>query len=519
MLKTMIKGAMVGAAMLGLVGTAAAADYELNLYGASAQHKFWNAAVPAFMSNPAYLNCTSVNTDNADSKHGISVGSDCDVDGNGTKGDTVTIRYSSNNSSFGIGAACGIQKYSDPDGCSAGQVKMCDAPGSCGSAARTCQEVHVGASDVELTSFTQTVDQPNTWTYTYDEQCPDSGNQSLEFLTAGCDSTLDGLAKSVVVPFGFFVNNAVTQYRCTAPAPTGPDGEHYAYPHWGWQCDPSKNVNGDQNPDCQGYYKCFDSGNGWGKTCGGANPSTAGILGDTCTYNLDCKNDLAETKCEAMPLDNLSRLMVLQIFSSDNVDWLDRWSQFGPWYPDAGIVRCMRCAGSGTHATFDMQVFRGDASLQGASIHGRFYHHESSSDLTKCVDENGWPAAWGTPDWSPDVRYGVGYADVDKIIKSSSYPNTHIVKYQGVEPARAKIENNEYNFWAAQSLYWNVAEIQTTGNTALLSQLVAAAQDATFLNTVSPQNMFWTTNGEMAGQKIPDERAYPTVVPGPPGPF
>jgi len=505
MLKKLCKVIVVAGAVLGLTAPAAtAADYELNLYGASAQHKFWNAAVPVWMSN--VLGCTSVNTDNADAKHGISVGTNCGAPYDPS--DTITIRYSSNNSSYGIGTACGIASYSSEDGCPAGQIKMCDVPGSCGSTDRTCQEVHVGASDVELTSFTQTVVKDDTWTYTYDEQCPSSGNQSQEYLDAGCDTILTGSAKSVVVPFGFFANNAITKHRCTEPGPTGSEGEHYAYPHWGWQCDPSKTTVEGHNEDCVGYFKCVDGVCPAGARAG--QPCTSGLLKGP----LGCPDNLSDTKCEAMPIDNLSRLMVLQIFSAENATWLDRWNQFGPWYPDAGIVRCMRCAGSGTHATFDMQVFRGDATLMGTSLHGRFYHHESSSDLTKCVDENGWnDAAMGGPaEWGD--RYAVGYADVDKIINSTSYPNTHIVKYQGVEPARAKIENNEYNFWAAQTLYWNVAEIQTLGLTGLLNSLIASAQDSSFLDTIEPQNMFWTTNGEMACQKVPDERAYPTVVPG-----
>lgn len=530
-MKKLFQGAVVGAAMLGLMGSASAANLTLNLYGASAQHTFWNAAVPVYLST--YLGCDSVNTDNTNSKHGISVGSLCDL--TATDADTITIRYSSNNSSFGIGATCGMQKYSDNDPtvdltanpprppCPAGQIYMCAAPGSCGTTARTCQEVHVGASDVELTSFTQTVDQPNTWTYTYSVQCPDAGNQSAEFLAAGCPGIFqlpNGTAKSVVVPFGFFASNDVTKWRCTAPAPTGPAGEHYAYPHWGWQCLET-DENGNLSPgsgkstDCIGYFKCVG-----GVCSGGAR------VGQPCTSGLEkgplgCPDSYADTACKQMPIDNLSRLMVLQIFSKDNEDWLDRWNQFGPWYPDAGIVRCMRCAGSGTHATLDMQVFRGDALIMDASLHGRFYHHESSSDLTKCVDENGWPASWGTPSWATDqdygpVRYAVGYADVDKIINSTSYPNTHIVKYQGVEPARAKIENNEYNFWAAQTLYWNPTEITNLGLDALLNDpvkgLIAAAQNQGFLNGIFPQNMFWTTNGAMACQKTPFEPAYPTVV-------
>jgi hypothetical protein len=659
MFKKVFQGVVVGAAMLGLAGAAGATDYELNLYGASAQFKFWNAAVPTFMGTPVAdggLGCTTpIQTNSKDASHGISYGTNCDADGAGGNNDTVTIRYSSKNSSYGIGVACGIPKYSTDVGCPAGKTKMCTSVGNPAQpCAKDCYEVHVGASDVEMTSFTQLVDQANTFMYNYGTQwtdefgvdqitCPSPGNQSSEYLNPpyNCDEVLDGKEKSVVVPFGFFANNDIYKYRCTEPAPKGANGEHYAYAHWGWQCIPGKQLciegkcsisdadcdtdadcaiveDSDYSHDCIGYWKCFDSGNGdcsdeaytteedceangtcsaggysteeeclqaagicsdggftvyedciaaagtcdpdtyttyedcignngtwnptytwtpeyswayntwtgWGKTCGGKDPANydpgVSSLGKSCSANgnLDCPNLIDETKCEAMPIDNLSRLMVLQIFSSDNEDWLDNWNQFGPWYPDAGIVRCMRCAGSGTHATFDMQVFRNDATVMGKSLDDRFYHHESSSRLTDCVNNNGWDPSWG-PEWDgyDKPRYAVGYADVDKILKSSSYPRVHIVKYQGVEPARAKIENNEYNFWAAQTLYWSTDEIEdplgdgSISLTYLLGKLTDAAKKSSFLATISPQKLFWTTQGEMACQKTPLERSYPTVVP------
>jgi hypothetical protein len=260
---------------------------------------------------------------------------------------------------------------------------------------------------------------------------------------------------------------------------------------------------------------------GHGKTCAGKDPATynpaVSSFGKSCGAegedgNLDCPDLLTDTKCEEAPLDNLSRLMVLQIFSSDNEAWLDRWDQFGPMFPDAGIIRCMRCAGSGTHATFDMQVFRTDADIQGTSIDNRFYHHLSSSDLARCISRNGTDEA--TPPWDPDVRYAVGYADVDKALKSSSYPNLHLVKYQGVEAKRTNIENSQYNFWAAQTLYWNTTEISNLGLDSILSDLITAAQSSTFLTSITPQNMFWTTNGEMASEKSPEEYSYPTVKEG-----
>ncbi len=506
-MKKLFKGLIVGMAIFGMVSTAGAADLEMNLYGASAQHEFWNSAIPVWLDT--VLNCDTVTTDITNQKHGISEGTLCDL--TAQDADTITVRYSNKNSSYGIGTPCGMSNYAG-DTCADGETEMCPSVGNCGTLA--CYPVHVGASDVELTSFTQSADKPNTFTYDFAKECPSFGNNSTEFLDANCDTILDGTAKSVVIPFGFFANNAISKHRCTAPAPVDADGTHMAYPKWGWQCDPTKtNVDG-TNADCIPYYKCEDGVCNGGARAGlecaedGDNPGPFG-----------CPGTLETTQCEEMPIDNLSRLMVLQIFSADNEQWLDRWNQFGPWYPDAGIVRCMRCAGSGTHATFDLQVFRGDASLMPQSILGRFYHHASSSDLTKCVRDNGWPSSFGPTPWAGteydgDTRLAVGYADADKIFMDQDYKDVHIVKYQGVEPARAKIENNEYNFWAAQTLYWQKSVITTSGLDDLLNSLLGAAQDPTFVDSIQGRNQFWTTPGAMSGQKVPNERAYPTVVPG-----
>ena len=52
MIRQVIKGITVGAALLGIVaGTASAADYAINIYGASAQHKFWLNLAPDYLAD------------------------------------------------------------------------------------------------------------------------------------------------------------------------------------------------------------------------------------------------------------------------------------------------------------------------------------------------------------------------------------------------------------------------------------------------------------------------------------
>ena len=77
MYKNMIKGMIIGGSLLGLVASAQAANqtYEYNIYGASAQHKFWNKLAPQFMTNS--LGCATVVQSAHEKKNGITRGTGC----------------------------------------------------------------------------------------------------------------------------------------------------------------------------------------------------------------------------------------------------------------------------------------------------------------------------------------------------------------------------------------------------------------------------------------------------------
>jgi hypothetical protein len=467
-MKKLLQGAVIGAAMFGLVGAASAATVNINIYGASAQHLFWNDAADNFLIAQG---CTNVAQDSFDSKHGIT---------RGTCGsDTVYIRYSSKASFDGIYAVKGAV---NTDGCpTAFERKMVDEAscsdwvlGGTACTALKCQEVTIGASDVAGSSFVQEshgqLKGPNG-----------GGWVDRTFPATGVDDSGLTPKQPVVVPFGFFANNTVTKTKCLGPDPLEPTASaHKAVSTWGYQCyDPDEDGH---SADCIGYYKCV------GGTCsGGVNQ------GNSCSKATDCPDvALESTVCARIPLDNISRVMAVNIFSGQA--WY--WTDFGAWYNSDPIVACLRHAGSGTHSTMDWAVMRSAA----AELYGwPLVTNESASD----------PTVWFNDGASDEMKCvnqlagAIGYADADQLEGTDNYPNVHALKYNGVEPRRTKVRNGEYDFYSNQWLYFK------TDLTALENALVAFASDPA--NIPSTKAKFWATADEMVFNKTTD-RTYPGYV-------
>ena len=199
MLKKLVKGIILGGTLLGLMAGGVAADVDINLYGASAQHTFWSGLAKPFLEQ--YCD-SAANYDFGDKKNAMTVGTNCTI--NGTSGQNVYFRYSSRASYDGINAVKGTPSYNR---------SMCSAP-TC--AQLTSQRVHLGASDVAAESFTQS-------TTGYED-----GNQDDQTSVYTCPGTCGALPpdatgleqfQPIVVPFGFYVSSCVKEYRCTAPAP------------------------------------------------------------------------------------------------------------------------------------------------------------------------------------------------------------------------------------------------------------------------------------------------------------
>jgi hypothetical protein len=485
MFKKLIKGAVIGGALLAFAGTASAADYNLNIYGASAQHKFWLNLAPDFLTSASGGQCASAQQSSANKKHGIARGLNCTFAGGD---DTIYIRYSSRASYAGVNAILNGSSLDmvDETTCAWGGPKD-------DTCSLTPKQVNLGASDVAWDSFVQT---STGW---------EDGNQSFPGPLYSWPSTGDvpqsappNVFRPIVVPFTFYASNNVCKFRCVAPKPWVTDGpvtaaeyaartDHLAYNSWGWQCDPTKSTAEGYNEDCIGYHKCL------GGVCnGGVN------AGNACTTSNDCPSvNLNQTRCEGMPINNVTQTMVQQIFSGQ----VTNWSDFGPYYDtcdDPGndaILRLMRHAGSGTHATLDLGVMKG-VQLITNSVPNVTWHFTSSSDLTKACT---------------DFRNAIAYADADKLLDfkgiGATDPGCHMVMFNGVEPTRSKIVNGEYEFWAAQNVYYDLARDYTDANLANLRGLLEAfSSNAANLTVATLGNAakFWAAQDEMLVEKLSD---------------
>ncbi len=467
--KTM-KTMMVGAAVLSMAGVAQAATVDINLYGASAQHLFWNDAADNFLTS---MGCTGVAQDEYNSRHGIT---------RGTCGsDTVYIRYSSKASFDGIYAVKGAV---NTDNCpSAFQRKVVNEAtcsdwvlGGTACSGLKCMDITLGASDVDGASFVQeshgNLSGPagGGWV---DRVFPPSG-----ISTSGLTSY-----QPLVVPFGFFAHKSVTKTKCLGPDPTEPTpGAVKAVSTWGYQCYDDNNDG--KSEDCIGYYTCVS-----GRCSGGVRAN------QTCSRANECPDvTLADTRCERIPLDNISRLMATMIYSGQVYNWQD----FGAWYSNVPVVACLRHAGSGTAAALDWTVMRSNRGDWGWPLvksqkasNPVVWFNDSSSELMNCVNS---------------LSGAIGYADADQLEGTANYPNVVALKYQGVEPRRTKVRNGEYEFYTNQWLY---SRTLTNPLLTWVRDLVAYASDPE--NVPSTKARFWATLDEMQFNR-PTDDAYPGFV-------
>ncbi|NLI81620.1 MAG: hypothetical protein GX443_08030 [Deltaproteobacteria bacterium] len=423
-MKKILKSTLMGVSIVALAGTASAAQIDINLYGASAQHLFWNDAADDFLTSKG---CTNVGRDQKDSKNGIT---------RGTCGsDTVYIRYSSKASFDGVLAVKGdsslagsAEKCNEGDpGVPPGQAgyyrKMVDETSCTGwsggqtCTALKCQRVTLGASDVAGESFVQV---------SAGQLFGPLGGGFVSRSFSSIDTTGLNHYNPLVVPFGFFVNKSV-------------------------------------------------------------------------------KKDGAE-------LDNISRMQAVQIFSGQVFYWTDFGQNFSvTGNPQADVVACLRHAGSGTHATLDFAVVRGNgwgASLPIVeSIGGpNVYFNDGSSDMMKCIN--------GSGSWTG--QGAIGYADADQSL--SSYTNTKALKYNGEAPTRVNIRNGLYDFWSVQWLYENPSAPNYSTTHPWISTGVDAAPGWGLMefaskagNVPSTKALYWAAKDEMNFMKATDQN-YPGYV-------
>ena len=197
MLRKTLKALVAGAGLLAIVGTASAAEVNINIYGASAQYKFWNAAATTFLEGEG---CTDVVKGEDDSgKHGVT---------RGTCGsDTVYVRYSAKASYDGIYSCKGeVPPSGQPtcEGSGSRYREMADTVdfGTGVVSALGCKEVTIGASDVAGGTFGQ---QSSGLL----KGCNGSSTTMESRSIPSIDTTGMTYYRPIVVPFGFFANTAV----------------------------------------------------------------------------------------------------------------------------------------------------------------------------------------------------------------------------------------------------------------------------------------------------------------------
>ncbi|MFA7316510.1 MAG: substrate-binding domain-containing protein [Sulfuricella sp.] len=212
--------------------------------------------------------------------------------------------------------------------------------------------------------------------------------------------------------------------------------------------------------------------------------------------------------------NNLTRLQAVLLMSGN----VSNWDQFG--YTSNWVVSCMRHAGSGTHATLDKAVMRGDKALANTQFYLPFpaptqtiLFHTSSSELSKCVNEN----ALKGPGY-----VAVGYADTDKIVKSiaadgsevnTSYPSVKRLTYNGAgmgkvagsgtsnAPIKGEIANGIYDFWSAQWIYMDKAHESTAVYDAANTMMTFASKAA---NLPTAKKYYWLAAEELNVSKEND---------------
>lgn len=418
MLKKLVKIAVIGGTLLGMAAGANAAEININVYGASAQYTFWNAASGEFLKDQGCADADISTATDSGGKHGITRCSDL-------SGDTVYIRYSSKASYDGIRSVQGLDPdgVASGDGCEVDERMMADETtvdwGAGTVTSLACKDVTIGASDVAAETFGQASSGAIKGPAGGDDEERNIYNITMD------DSY--NVYRPIVVPFAFFRN---------------------------------------------------------------ANPTTP------------------------VPFDNMSRLMATAIFSGQ----VTNWNQFDPTKASVPVVVCMRHAGSGTHATLDAAVMRGDYNLMStealpgsapviANLKPVTYFNDGSSDEMRCV-------GGGTID-SYDGIGAVGYADADKVVmdpvsgeyhNASKYGDVKLMTWQGEAAVKNNIINGKYDFWSAQWLY--AAPDESTEVQALIDALADFASDATNL-ALTGKDEYWAAQDEMMVEKINDF-SYPS---------
>ena len=229
-------------------------------------------------------------------------------------------------------------------------------------------------------------------------------------------------------------------------------------------------------------------------------------------------------------ITNLSSSQIRLLFAGQ----IFNWSDLGAYYDETGtkwtfdsvpVQVCMRHAGSGSHATFDVtqmttaigasqllnsedctQYAKCDSSTASdyplATVGYGFWFNDGTSQELDCVNGKGvWTG-----------KGAVGYADADKAVGAgSSYTSTAQIALNGQLPSKANvaamIENGDYDFWTIENLYLPQGT-STLDGSWYGDMLNFIANPANKLDTAYAQNCemkFWKSSNDFqsATKRVP----------------
>jgi ABC-type phosphate transport system substrate-binding protein len=432
----------ISAVLVAMAGIAQAAPAELNIFGASAQYTYWNAQAQGYAQTK--LGCTATAPVNNGGKHGFVSATNCTstlvpVNPATTKRD-LDIRYSGIASAEGVLA---IKKVAPLDATLATGCNIANGERLMYASTSTtvCKQVHIGTSDVAGESLTQV---------SSGQKLGPMGGGAFSATMTAIDTTSLTPNNTVIVPFGFFVNKAVTASTCTG---------------------------------------------------------TTGLVGNYCTTAAHCKgNDGVAGTCGApATISNITREEASLIFSG----YVGDWSDLGAYYTAQPVVACLRHAGSGTHSALDLTVMNSlwGANTATAEAAGSIWFNQGSGDEIKCINGN----STATPTGS--LIGAIGYADSDQATNvAATSQNVVPVKYNGQYGTRSAIRNGQYDFYTNAWLYTNPANTGAAvlpvsyAVNALANDLVAYAQDPA--NVPAAKANYWAATGEMKFNRAADN-VYP----------
>jgi hypothetical protein len=453
MLKNIFKGLVVAGALMAFAipGTSNADIREINIFGASAQYKYWTEGAPQFLSDA--MDCADgdighASTEDAgpdaDRDAGIAIcDSDSETDGvdltpggnnagaraTGYVGDTIIIRYTTFASAEGVYAGLGTNPSNTDSTCATGERLMADETTTTWSGIGTipapdggvtslkCEDINLGTSDIDPQCFTQNTYGP------------------VKYSTFGTPGTLQSWMDAAGSVFGSFDKTT-----------------------------------------------CRDCDSWWVR-------EFSPITVDPAAY--DVFNPIVvpfsffvHESSLGSTVTNLTRPQAQMLFSQQVTNW-----NLFDGFPNQDVVVCLRHAGSGTHATLDWAVVRPFALAQFA------YHPDESG-----VQSGTYPPTYTNKGSSDEVgcvaQYAgaVGYADSDKKGDSTDPCESGVCRtdYQGYTGNRANIKTGLYDFWGANFVVATAADAAKPE----VVDLMAYMEDPSNLDATGKFE-WWASQGEM----------------------